>query len=288
MAVTSSDKILIGVALLAAVASAGVFGSLALKQSATPAGPLPQVELATTPYTPIAPDAPPIKTETWGAPTAQKRGRDWIYDAFTPPEIFYNARSKQFTVKPPSSLLDEERQEAFGLELIAVRPEPFRLQLIGYAGTDAAAKGMFQNMLSGRVELAGAGRRFPDLGLVIKGFAISQQLIRSGESMATRQRVATAVVRDEKAGRDVTLTHRDRVFTGTVFAFVAAAGETAAREVRTGDSFKLGEATYRIDRIETTPPTVEVTKESPTLGVPDRRVLTPREAEEPEGADGRG
>ncbi len=286
MAALSSDKILIGAALLLAVASAGVFGSLALKQTSMPTGPLPRVELATTPYTPSAAEAPPIKTETWGTPTSQSRGRDWIYDAFTPPEIFYNARSKQFTVKPPSSLLDEEQQEAFGLELIAVRPEPFRLQLIGYAGSGATAKGMFQNAASGKVELVTVGRRFPDLGLTIKGFEVSQQSIRAGESMATRQWVATAVIRDEKAGRDVTLTHRDRVFTGTVFAFVAAAGETAAREVRTGDTFKLGEATYRIGKILTTPASVEVTKESPTLSQPDQRVLTPRDGEEPERPDG--
>jgi len=288
MAASSSDKVLIGFALLLALASAGVFGTLAFRQSATPPGPLPRVELAHAPYTAIAPDAPPIKTETWGTPTAQTRGRDWIYDAFTPPEIFYNARSKQFTVKPPSSLLDEDQQEAFGLELIAVRPEPFRLQLIGYAGNDASAKGMFQNMLSGKLELATAGRRFPELGLTIRAFEVSQQSIRSGESMATRQRVATAVIRDEKAGRDVTLTHRDRVFTGTLFAFVAAPGETAAREVRTGDTFKLGDATYRIDRIETTPATIEVTKESATLIQPDRRTLTPREGDEPERPDGGG
>ncbi len=286
MAAISSDKILTGCALLLAVASAGVFGSLVLKSTATPTGPLPRVELASTPYTPTAPDAPPIKTETWGTPTSQTRGRDWIYDAFTPPEIFYNAGSKQFTVKPPASLLDDDQLEVFGLELITVRPEPFRLQLIGYAGTDANAKGMFQNARSGRVELATVGRRFPDLGLTIKSFEVSQQAIRSGESMATKQRVATAVVRDEKAGRDVILTHRDRVFTGTLFAFVAAPGETAAREVRMGDTFKLGDATYRIEKIETTPPTVEVTKESPALTAPDRRILPPREGEEPERPDG--
>lgn len=288
MAAPSSDKVLIGVAFLLVVASAGVFGTLGLRQNARPAGPLPRVELVNTPYTPTAPDAPPIKTETWAAPTAQTRGRDWIYDAFTPPEIFYNARSKQFTVKPPSSLLDEEQQEAFGLELVAVRPEPFRLQLIGYAGTAGNWKGTFQNVLSGKVDLTAAGRRFPDLGLAIKSFEVSLQSIRNGDSMPTKQLVATAVVYDEKAKRDVILTNRDRVFTGTVFAFVAATGDTAAREVRTGDSFKLGEASYRIDKITMTPASVEVTKEAPTLVQPDRRVLTPREGEEPERPDGGG
>jgi hypothetical protein len=107
-----------------------------------------------------------------------------------------------------------------------------------------------------------------------------------GESMTTRQRVATAVVRDDKAGRDVTLTHRERVFTGTVFAFVATPGSNATREVRAGDMFKIGEATYRIEKVETTPPSVEVVKESPTLSQPDRRTLTPREVDQPEAPAG--
>jgi hypothetical protein len=102
--------------------------------------------------------------------------------------------------------------------------------------------------------------------------------------MTTQQRVATAVIRDEKNNRDITLTHRERFFTGTVFAFVAETGQSAAREVRSGDTFKVGEATYRVDRIETTPPSVEITKEAPNLLQPDRRVLSPREVEAPEEA----
>ena len=137
----------------------------------------------------------------------------------------------------------------------------------------------FQNVLSGEVFLAAGGRRVPNLGLHIKSLEVAPQPVPPPDSMTTRQRVATAVVRDEKTQRDVTLTHRERHFTGALFAFVAEPGESAAREVRTGDAFKLGEATYRIERIEMTPPSIEVVKESPSLSQPDRRTLTPREIE---------
>src|SRR5262245_28566156 len=153
MAVTSSDKVLIGAALLVAVGSAIGFGILILRQTGVPIGPAPRVELTNAPYVATAPDAPPVKTDTWGAPVAQTRGREWIYDAFTPPEIFYNSRSKQFTVKPPSSLVEEDALESFGIELVAVQPEPFRLQLIGYVGGEGSWKGMFQNVASGEVFL---------------------------------------------------------------------------------------------------------------------------------------
>lgn len=279
MAALSSEKVLFGAALLVTLGSAGGFGTLILRHDTGAAEPVPQVQLATTPYAPTAPDAPPVKTETWGAPGSQSRGRDWIYDTFTPPEIYYNPRTRQFSVKPPSSLGDEETTEAFGLELVAVRPEPFRLQLIGYVGGEGNWRGTFQNALSGEVFLAAGGRRVPNLAVHIKSLDVTRQPVTPPDSMTTRQRVATAVVRDEKSGRDITLTHRERHYTGTVFAFVAEPGQSAAREVRIGDSFKIGEATYRIERIETSPPSIEVIKESPTLTQLDRRTLTPREIE---------
>jgi hypothetical protein len=278
MAATSSDKALFMTAVLALLGSAGAFGYLLYDRAMTPSLPPPRVELASVPYEPVASEAPPVKAELWNAPAAQSRGREWIYDTFTPPEIFYNARSKQFSVKPPSSLMEEE-MEAFGLELVAVRPEPFRLQLIGYVGEEGQHRGVFQNVLTGEVMLKTSGERVPSLGVTIKSFVVQPQAISIPESMTTQQRVATAVLRDEKTGRDVPITHRERLFTGTVFAFVAAAGETATREVRVGDAFKLAEATYRIERISITPPAIEVVKESPTLTQPERRVLAPREAE---------
>src|ERR1043165_1804652 len=168
MAAVSRDKILIGSALLLAIASTAAFGYLSMRHSGVPSGPIPQVQLADAPYAPTAPDAPPIKTETWAAPVAQTRGREWIYDAFTPPEIFYNARSKQFTVKPPSSLMDEEAQESFGVELVAVRPEPFRLHLTGFVGSEGSYRGMLHNVTSIDQILATNGHRLPALGLTIK------------------------------------------------------------------------------------------------------------------------
>lgn len=285
MAALSSDKVLLGAAALLALASAAGFGWMTFTHPSAASSPIPRVELATSPYEPMAPEAPAVRTETWGAPVAQSRGREWIYDAFTPPEIFYNPRSKQFTVKPPSSLLDEDAMEAFGLELVAVRPEPFRLQLIGYVGGEGTWRGTFQNAVSGEVFLGFAGRRVPSLGVTIKSLEVSLQPIRVGENTTVRQRVATAVIFDERANREVTLTHRERHFTGTVFAFVAVPGQTATREVREGDTFKIGETTYRVEAVKTSPASIEVTKESASLSQPDRRVLLPREAETTDAAE---
>ncbi|MBL9188868.1 MAG: hypothetical protein JNK23_15400 [Opitutaceae bacterium] len=280
MSLHPQDRNLLVLATLVALGSAGVFGSMAWRHQGP--GSVAPVVLTESPYAAKAPDAPPVKVETWAAPVAQSRGREWIYDTFTPPEIFYNTRSKQFTVKPPSSLVDEAEFETFGVELVAVKPEPFRLQLIGYSGGPGAWRGTFSNMITGETVLAGAGRRLPNLALTIKSLEVATQTVRLGESMPVRQTVATAVVLDEKSNRETTITNLSRVFTGTVFAFVSSPGAPGVREVRAGESFKIGEATFRIEKVETTPPAIDVVKTSPSLTQPDRRTLTPREPDERE------
>ncbi|MES2693928.1 MAG: hypothetical protein V4773_10680 [Verrucomicrobiota bacterium] len=285
MAVTSSDKALLSAAAVLILLSAGTFGYLGYKAMLSPSGPIPQVELASVPYEAVGADAPAVKMETWAAPVAQSRGREWIYDTFTPPEIFYSARTRQFTVRPPASLMDDESLEVFGLELVSVRPEPFRLQLIGFVGEEGNWRGMFQNMVTGEMVLGGSGHKVPKLNLTIKEFTVRQQAIGSPESMTTRQRVANAVVRDEISGTDVILSHRERFFTDTVFAYLAEPGETATREVRSGDVVKIGDASFKIEKIQTTPPTVEIVKESPSLPQPERRVVPLREIEAADPAE---
>ncbi|MBI5768166.1 MAG: hypothetical protein HZA93_10245 [Verrucomicrobia bacterium] len=279
------DKVYAAAALVAVLASASVFGFKIWSDGQAPSGPPPRVQLADAPYNPTAADVAVVKAEMWASPSSQSKGRDWVYDAFTPPEIFYNARSKHFTVKPPLASSDEPQEEAFGVELVSVRPEPFRLQLIGFFGEGGEARGTFENILSGEVFLGAAGRRVPNLGLTIKSLAIQTVDVTIPQSMTTRQRVATAVVRDDKTGREVVLSHRERRFTGGLSAFVAQSGQSTTREVRAGESFTIGDATYRVNKILLTPPSVEIVKEAPSLAQPDQRTLTPRESDEPAPAE---
>jgi len=281
MAALSKEKVYLVAAAGVFLASAAVCGTMAWRHATAPQASVAVVELAEAPYAATVTEAEVIKTDTWVPPSAQTRGRDWIYDTFSPPEIFYNARSKHFTVKPPTALSEDGTvEEAFGVELASVRPEPFRLQLIGYVGSEGGERGTFENLVSGEVFLAGAGRRVPKLGVTIKSLTVRSVEVKIPDSMSTRQRVASAVVVDDKTGREITITHRERAFTGGLSAFVAQTGETATREVRAGESFTVGDVTYRVESIKLSPPGIEITKESPTLSQPDRRTLTPRESDD--------
>ncbi len=282
MAVLSQEKVYLLAAAALALASAGVCGAYAYRHATTPPAAVATIQLADTPYQATVAEPAIVKTDIWTPPPSQTRGRDWVYETFTPPEIFYNARSKHFTVKPPAAVSEEVTlEEAFGVELVVVRPEPFRLQLIGYVGVPGSERGTFENVASGEVFLAGSGHRVPKLGLTIRNFTVRPVEIKIPDSMTTRQRVATAVVLDEKTGREITITHRERHFTGGLAAFVAPTGETSTREVRAGETFTVGAATYRVDSIKLSPPSVEIIKEAPTLAQPDRRTLTPRESDDP-------
>lgn len=280
MAAVTQVKTLLFASLGLVVASGAVFGTLAWRNTRLPRGVVVQVPLSDAPYAATVAGAPTVRTDVWNPPAAQPRGRDWIYDTFTPPEIFYNPVSQLFTVKPPAGAADEAGEEPFGLELVGVEPEPFRLQLIGYVGGEGNWRGTFQNLVSGEVFLAAAGRRVPDLALSIKSLEVVAVSVVVPESMTTQQRVATAVVHDDRTGRDITLTHRERRFTGGLTALLAPAGESAAREVRQGETFKVGAASYRVEKIQLAPPAVDVTKESSSLAQPDRRTLAPRETED--------
>lgn len=281
MAALSKEKVYLIAAAGLALASAGACGFLVWRHAQTPQAAVATVELANTPYAATVAEAAIIKTENWTPPSSQTRGRDWVYDTFTPPEIFYNARTKHFTVKPPAAVSEDlVIEEAFGVELVSVRPEPFRLQLIGYVGGEGSERGTFENLGSGEVFLASGGHRVPKLNLTIKSFSVRAVEIKSAGNMTTRQRIASAVVRDDKTGREITLTHRERQFTGGLTALVAQTGETATREVRAGEIFTIGPVTYRVDSLKLTPPTIEIIKESPTLSAPDRRILNPREPDE--------
>ncbi|HVU24843.1 MAG TPA: hypothetical protein VHE13_12025 [Opitutus sp.] len=227
-------------------------------------------------YEPSGRDAPKTKTEIWPAPKAQTGG--WVYDVFTPPEIFYDARTKAFSITPPevAPALPVPVAAPFGLELRSVSQPLFRLQLVGFAGGEGNYRGLFENMVTTETFLATGGRRLPELGLVIESLEVRDTPVALPESMTTVRRVATARVRDERTGESLSLTDGGRMYVAAPVATVAASGEDATpREVREGDSFELGGARYKIEKIQLAPPAADVTKESADQPNFERRTLTP-------------
>jgi hypothetical protein len=274
MAAKSQDKIIFGVALVLLLASAGWMAMQGSKLSAlrsitasggTPAG----YESATI-------DTTEVSTKTWPAPPAQTSGPLWVYDVFTPPEIFYNDITKKFTVtRPEGPVVDPIIEIPFGVTLVGVKLDAFRLQLVGYIGEEGDFRGNFENALSGETIIAREGKEIPDLGLKIKKFQVKRNRIESEGSMVTYEYEATAVVLDMKTGEEISLTNKHRYISGKPIASLKIDGSDQVADYKAGNTFTAGDATFKVLTVTDTPPSVEIVKTAPDLTEPVTKTLTP-------------
>ncbi|HVT72966.1 MAG TPA: hypothetical protein VHD61_07500 [Lacunisphaera sp.] len=177
----------------------------------------------------------------------------WSHEVFTPPEIYYDAGSRGFIVKSPAGGTMPE--PAFGLELLAVKAEPYRLQLAGYFGGPGGYVGAFVSPGRPGGILARPGQRVAGLGLVVSSVAPKRAPAPDLEPMAE------AVVHDEISGVDVVLESRTRKLTDNPVAVVKAAwADHETHELRTGDSLTSEGATFCVERIQLDPPEVLISE----------------------------
>jgi hypothetical protein len=274
MAAKSQDKILFGVALVLLLASAGwallQTSKLSELRNAANAG------AASSAYNPAGIDAPRVSTKVWPQPLAQTRGAEWIYDVFTPPEIYYDATTKQFSVTPPDTgPVKPEQEIPFGVELVSIKQDIFRLQLVGYIGGEGDYRGNFENAVSGETIIGRAGKEFPDLGLKVKSFQVKRNVIKSADSMDTIDIEAIAVVVDTKTGDETTLTNKRRLIKGTPIAVLKDTASGNLLEHKAEGTFMIGDATYTVVSATGEPASVVITKTSPALPAPETKTLTP-------------
>lgn len=231
-------------------------------------------ELAGAAYVASGLRLPEAKTAAWPKPVAQSQGSGWLYEVFTPPVIYYNPLAKSFTVTPPMNLADGGAP--FGLELLDVNFEPYRLQLVGYFGEPGDFLAAFVSPHQPETWLARSGRRFDQLGLTLKSFDVKKVVVAHTDAWPVYDVAALAVLFDEKSGTEVVLDSRARKLTDTPFAVLrlVAAG-SAPRTLHEGDTFSDDTGSYRIERIQVDPPEVVVARQTPGLPLPETRILRP-------------
>jgi len=225
-------------------------------------------------YEAADPKPPQPVTAAWSKASAQSSGGAWLYEVFTPPVIYYNLLARTFSVTPP--LNQTNADAAFGLELVAVKPEQYRLQLVGYFGGPGDYLAAFVSPSLPDTLLAREGRRFEALGLTLKSFDVRKILVDHDEARPVYDVAALAVLQDDQTGAEVVLDSRARKFTDTPLAVLKMlTGGQQSRELREGDTFADANSTYRVERIQLDPPEVVVARQTPGLSVPETRVLRP-------------
>ncbi|AOS45563.1 hypothetical protein Verru16b_02646 [Lacunisphaera limnophila] len=265
--------------LLLATASGVVFAGCAWVWQAQPALQAVRSEPEQPVFTGEAPPrlepGLPLTKHRWTSPSAQSEGADWRYEVFTPPVIYYNAAARSFAVTPPQYAA-EATETVFGLELLAVKRAPYRLQLAGYIGAPGDYLAAFVSSEVPQTLLVRPGRRLEPLGLTLQRFDVRKIAIESDAPGPVYDIAAQAVLLDEQTGAEVLLDSRETKFTDTPLAvFQAPDGKGPARELQAGDSFSDSDATYRIERIQLDPPEVIVARSTPGLAVPETRILRP-------------
>lgn len=266
------EKVALGVALALAVAGGAWWwmqqprlDALRRQSAATPllGGAYARAEFPTP--APVA--------KTWPKPKSQSHGGGWVYEVFTPPVIYYHEGAKSFAVTPP--LQQGESQLAFGVELIDIQRELYRLQLVGYVGSPGDYVAAFVSPKLPETLLARSGKRFDDLGLALASVDVRKINVSDDPAMPAYDVAAIATLRDLRTGAEVTLDSRERKFTDTPLALLRLGNAPKPREVRVGDVLQDTEATYRVERISLDPPEVVVAKSVNGLPYPETRVLKP-------------
>ena len=218
---------------------------------------------------------PPEPTDiVWPEPAAQSSGPDWIYEVFSPPAIYYNLRARRLTVVAPRLLREEEAP--LGVELLAVQPEPYRIQLVGYIGAPGDSRAVMVSPNQPATFLVRAGERVAGLGLTLQSFAVQKVLAEHSATGPIYEIAALAVVRDERTGVEVRLDSRVRKYTDTPLAVLqSASGLGPARELHAGDIFADESSSYRVERVSLDPPEVLVVRMTPGGPPPETQVLHP-------------
>jgi len=267
------DKVVLFLASSAAAASAGWYWR---EQGVIRALQREPIRLSLTGSAYVAGKIPgPEAGETlWSIPPAQSRGGGWLFEVFTPPRITFNAATHAFAV-PALSSPEEPGASPGGMELVTVRREPYRLQLLGYYGEPNDYVGAFASALGPETLLARPGLRFEALGLTLKSLVLRKVATEDDEYGPRYEVTAQAVMMDERAGTEVVLDNRTRRLTDTLLAELIIPGATAGpREWREGETFADEVASYRIDRIQLDPPEVVVVRTAPGLPGQEMTVLT--------------
>ena len=225
-------------------------------------------------YEPVSVRRPEMSPAVWAKPATQSDGNGWLYEIFTPPVIYYNPQDASFTVTPPQDRVDSGTP--FGLELVEVRREPYRLQLVGYFGGPGDFQAVFVIPNSSGIILAREGHRFESLELTLRSLTVEKVAVDHNDAWPVYDVAALAVLEDEKTGAEVVLDSRARKLTDTRLAvFQLAIKNVLTSELHEGDTLSAEDFTYRIEHIQFDPPEVRVARQTAGLSQSEIRILHP-------------
>jgi hypothetical protein len=219
-----------------------------------------------------------VQKATWMNPRSQQRGSKWLFDVFTPPRIYYNPVSQEFVVTPPDLLVKQDTSDpwsSFGIALLDVRPRPYRLQLIGYAGESGNYIATFEYIPTGEALLAKEGNLLVEVGVKIMSFDVKQMEVEHEGSMRVYENVGVAKLMDFEQNEEIFLTNLETKIFSDLEARVRILEDGQEYVVREGSQVKLEHGLYIIGDLSSEPKEAMVTRVSQDGSRRQSKLLTP-------------
>ena len=189
---------------------------------------------------------------------------NWRGDLFNPPDV----------ERPSPQIVGIAN--GVGCELLAVKREPYRLQLAGYFGAPGDYTATFVSPGSPAALQARVGHRFESLGLTLKSFALKRREAERNSGVPDFELTACAEIWDERRQEAVILVGHELLLTDTPLAILRfGPSSTRPGEFRVGDAFRDGRGDCRIEDIRLDPAEVVILREQSGHMTPERIVLKP-------------
>lgn len=160
-------------------------------------------------WTPVTTAAVDPQVLDWPPPAAQSRGERWIFEAFTPPIIYFNPTTQAFTVEPPLPPSAAPVEPPFGISVVAVERELYRLQLEGYLVGPVGNVYLLNNVETGEGVRLREGQSAPEAAVTLVSGRIERRVVPSDDASQTPTsiEVVTVALRDERLGEGLELTN---------------------------------------------------------------------------------
>ncbi len=228
----------------------------------TPELRIPSVALE-KPYRPPALDGAAENPPQWNPPAPQSAGADWVFELFSPPQIYFDASAAEFRITAPGAPLPPRD---FELQLHAIERPWYRLQFQGYAGTPERALITIRNRETGGYVAGRVGDAFPEHGFRIHAFRCERRRVadeaRPHATPYAEESIDLTVL-DERLGREISLDSKARRAPQWHALFRERGDPLAIHSLREGEQLRLGAARFTLEGIDARAGAVTVVRECP-------------------------
>ena len=272
----SYDKALFTLALGVLLCSAA--GYLLTGQQRHVVSELPDLPEVDIPYRPVEQPARPTGAlAAWKTPSSQSWNPKAIFEVFTPPLIYYHREANTFSLTPP--LPTGDAGKGFGVELVGIERELYRIQLGGFAqGPDSDARGpivLLYNEETGQLLRARRGERFAQEQFSLLDFQARKFFKEQPDGSRILFEDVSCHIFDERLNEEVVLSTSGKRRIRHADAIFRTSGDgSRIFKVREGETFKVNGHKYIVRAVDSENRTVEVEKLSGRQKEPHIQVLT--------------